>query len=100
MKQPDNKPKKEDYSEILKHEADEVTGKIDEKFDKLAKKFREKAEKGKREAERHEEGSQAGRSASALRAICRRREPPGRVLSPQAGGERQEQRLSPFPPRV
>ena len=47
MKQPDNKLKNEDHSEILKQEADEITGKIDEKFDKLAKKFREKADKAK-----------------------------------------------------
>ena len=47
MKQPDNKPEKKDYSEILKQEADEVTGKIDEKFDKLSNKFRDKADKAK-----------------------------------------------------
>ncbi|WP_267427798.1 hypothetical protein [Methylobacterium sp. GC_Met_2] len=47
MKQPDHKPKNDDHSEILKREADDITGKIDEKFDKLAKKLREKAEKAK-----------------------------------------------------
>ena len=48
MKQPDNKPKNDGHSEILKQEADDITGKIDEKFGNLAKKFREKADREKR----------------------------------------------------
>ena len=47
MKQLTNKIQKEDYSEILKQEANKITGEINDRFDKLAKKFRGKADKAK-----------------------------------------------------